>query len=180
MTKKIEKVLISKEEIDSMVKRIGAQITEDFKGESVLLIGVLKGAFMFLADLVRHIDLPIELDFMAVSSYGNNVRSSGIVRILKDLETEIMGKNVIIVEDIIDSGLTLSHLKELLYTRKPKSISICAAFDKYERRVSDVQVDYIGMEIPDEFIVGYGLDYAERYRDLPEVCILVDSEGEEG
>ncbi|MDD2392921.1 MAG: hypoxanthine phosphoribosyltransferase [Eubacteriales bacterium] len=174
----IDKVLITRQEIEDMVTRLGAEITNDNKGRKVLLVCVLKGAFIFLADLVRHIDLPLEVDFMSVSSYGNNTDTSGVVRILRDLDTDITGKHVIIVEDIIDSGLTLRHLKELLSTRNPASISICTAFDKPDRRKAEVKVDYRGMIIPDEFVVGYGLDFAGDYRHLPDVCILSDDGGD--
>jgi len=170
-------VLIPRQEIDQMVRRLADQITEDFQGEELFLICVLKGAFLFLADLVRYINLPVDVDFMSVSSYGDGVNSTGVVRIIKDLDSDISGKHVIIVEDIIDSGLTLNHLKELLSTRNPASISICAAFDKISRRLTDVKVDYNGIVIPDEFVVGYGLDYAGKYRNLPDVCILTNIGG---
>jgi hypoxanthine phosphoribosyltransferase len=178
MTGNVDRILISRDDLAEMVGRLGAKITNDFKGKKVLMICVLKGAFIFLADLVRHINLPLEVDFMAVSSYGNNTDTSGVVRILKDLDSDITGKHVIIVEDIIDSGLTLRHLKELLSTRNPASISICTAFDKPDRRSTDVKVDYTGMVVPDEFVVGYGLDYAGDYRHLPDVCVLADNGGE--
>ena len=179
MGKVVRQVLVSKDEIQNMVARIGQEITADYAGRRVLLICVLKGAFIFMADLVRCIDLPVEVDFMSVSSYGGNTSTSGVVRILRDLDTDITGKNVIIVEDIIDTGLTLNHLKELLATRNPDSIAICTAFDKPERRKVDVEVNYRGMTIPDEFVVGYGLDYAGDYRHLSDVCILGEDGGEE-
>lgn len=178
MSKRIKDVLITKEEINSFVKNMGKQISQDYNGKEIFMICVLKGAFIFMSDLVREISVPVQVDFMSVSSYGSGTASSGVVRILRDLDTDITGKHVIIVEDIIDTGLTLNHLKELLYTRNPASIAICAAFDKPERRKVDVKVDYIGMRIPDEFIVGYGLDFNGDYRHLPEVCILEDNGGD--
>ena len=179
MGRNIEKVIVSRDEIDKMTKRLGSQITRDFSGQKVLLVCVLKGAFMFLADLVRQIDIPLEVDFMSVSSYGDNTDTSGVVRIIKDLDTDITGRNVIIVEDIIDSGLTLNYLRDLLTTRNPACIKICTAFDKPDRRKADVKVDYCGMVIPDGFVVGYGLDFAGDYRQLPDVCVLSDDGGEE-
>ncbi len=179
MAVNVDKVLISRDEVEKTVRSLGERITNDYMGRKVLMVCVLKGAFIFLADLVRHIDLPLEVDFMAVSSYGNNTDTSGVVRILKDLDSDITGKHVIIVEDIIDSGLTLRHLKELLSTRNPASISICTAFDKPDRRSTEVEVEYTGMTVPDEFIVGYGLDYGGDYRHLPDVCVLADDGGDE-
>ncbi len=177
MSRKIERVLIPREKISEMVARVGAEISSDYEGRSILLIGVLKGAFIFMSDLVRCIRVPLQVDFMSVSSYGANTATSGIVRILKDLDTDITGRHVIIVEDIVDTGLTLQYLTELLTTRDPASIAICAAFDKPDRRKADIRVDYRGMTIPDEFIVGYGLDYAEDYRHLPDVCVLGENGG---
>jgi hypoxanthine phosphoribosyltransferase len=168
----IERVLISKEELEKNAEELGRRISEDYKGKELILIGVLKGGFIFLSDLARKITVPVELDFMSVSSYGNSSKSSGVVRIIKDVDTNIAGKHVLIVEDIIDTGLTLNHLVELLKTRGPLSVKICAALDKPSRRKADIQVDYKGIEIPDEFVVGYGLDYAGKYRNIPEVCIL--------
>lgn len=172
MTKKIKQILISKNEISKMVERIGAQITEDYKGKEVLFICVLKGAFIFLADLVRAVDLPVEVDFISVSSYGGHTETSGVVRIMNDLDTDITDKHVIIVEDIIDTGLTLNYLKDLLLRRNPASIAICTAFDKPNRRKANVKVDYTGLIVPDKFIVGYGLDYAGSFRHLKDVCEL--------
>jgi hypoxanthine phosphoribosyltransferase len=177
MGKYIKEVLISKEQIHSKVKELGSQISKDYEGKDLLLICVLRGAFIFMADLVREISIPIEIDFMLVSSYGNNTTTSGVVKILTDLDTDITGRNVIIVEDLVDTGLTLKHLKDLLLTRNPESIAICTIFDKPERRRADIKADYVGMEIPDEFIVGYGLDYAGNYRHLPDVFILGDDGG---
>lgn len=168
------RILIKKEDIDHMVSRLGKEITERFKGESILMVCVLKGAFVFMADLLRYIDLPLETEFIATSSYGNGTSSSGTVRIIKDIDQDISGKNVIIVEDIIDSGLTLKKLLELLSTRNPKTLTVCTAFDKPSRRKVDINVEFKGISIPDEFIVGYGLDYAGQYRQLPEVYVMRD------
>jgi hypoxanthine phosphoribosyltransferase len=169
----VERILISREQIQQKIKELGARITEDYKDkENILLVGVLKGAFIFMADLIRHIDLPLQVDFMAVSSYGASTESSGVVRILKDLEHDLHGKNLLIIEDIIDSGLTLSYLYDILNSRKPDSIKICALLDKPSRRKANIHVDYLGFEIPDHFVVGYGLDFDERYRNLPYVCVL--------
>ncbi len=168
----VERVLITKEELDKKVEELGRQISKDYEGKELFIIGVLKGGFIFLADLARNITIPVDLDFMSVSSYGDSSKSSGVVKIIKDVDTNISGKHVLIVEDIIDTGLTLNHLVELLKTRGPLSVKICAALDKPSRRKVDVKVDYKGIEIPDEFVIGYGLDYAGKYRNLPEVCIL--------
>jgi len=168
----IERVLISKEELERKVEELGKQISKDYEGKELILIGVLKGGFIFLSDLARKITVPVELDFMSVSSYGDSSKSSGVVRIIKDVDTNISGKHVLIVEDIIDTGLTLNHLVELLKTRGPLSVKICAALDKPSRRKAELKVDYKGIEIPDEFVIGYGLDYAGKYRNIPEVCIL--------
>jgi hypoxanthine phosphoribosyltransferase len=168
----VERILISKEVLADKVKEMAGRISRDYEGKDLLLVGVLKGGFVFLADLARQITIPVELDFMSVSSYGNSSKSSGVVRIIKDLDTDITNKHVLIVEDIIDTGLTLKHLAELLTTRGPKSVKICAALDKPSRRKVDLKVDYKGIEIPDEFVIGYGLDYAGKYRNLPDVCVL--------
>jgi hypoxanthine phosphoribosyltransferase len=151
---------------------MGQQISKDFRGQRVHLIGVLKGASIFLSDLIRQIRVEVSLDFMAVSSYGEGNRSSGQVRLTKDLDTSIEGLNAILVEDILDTGLTISYLLRVLQQRKPKSLRIAVLLDKPERRLRDVKADYIGFQIPNEFVVGYGLDYAERYRNLKDVCIL--------
>ena len=174
MTKYLGETLISKEEIAVICEGLGRRITEDYAGKSVFLIGVLKGAFVFMADLARYIDLPVDMDFIAVSSYGGGTQSTGVVRIIKDVEQNISGKHVIVVEDIVDSGLTLKHLKQLLSTRSPASIALCTAFDKPERRKVAIDVEYVGRRIPDEFIVGYGLDYNGIYRNLPDIRILRD------
>lgn len=172
---KVTGVLVSKEEIDEICQRLGKEITKDYQGKDIVLICVLRGAIVFMADLMREIEVPCEIDFMSVSSY-TGTKSSGDVKIVKDLEDTIEDKHVIIVEDIIDSGLTLSHLVKLLQSRNPASLKICTCFDKPSRRKAEVDVDYIGMQIPDEFIVGYGLDFEGQYRNLPDVCILSESD----
>jgi hypoxanthine phosphoribosyltransferase len=167
------RVLIRRSAIQKRVREIGKQITRDYRGQRVHLIGVLKGASIFLADLVRTVGLEVSLDFMAVSSYGKGTRTSGEVKLSKDLDTSIEGLNVILVEDILDTGLTLGYLCRVLKQRKPKDLRIAALLDKPDRRVmKDVHADYIGFQIPNEFVVGYGLDYAERYRNLKDVCVL--------
>jgi hypoxanthine phosphoribosyltransferase len=166
------KVLIRRAVIQKRVREVARQITKDFKGERVHLIGVLKGACIFLSDLVREIDLETSIDFIAVSSYGKGKLSSGQVRVLKDLDSSIEGLNVILVEDILDTGLTLSYLLRVLHQRKPKVLRVAALLDKPSRRLKPVKGNYIGFTIPNEFVVGYGLDYAERFRNLKDVCIL--------
>ena len=166
------RVLLRHSAIARRVREMGHSISRDFKGQRVHLIAVLKGASIFLADLIRQIRLEASLDFIAVSSYGHGSRSSGQVRLTKDLDTSIEGLNVIVVEDILDTGLTLSYLLRVLQQRKPKSLAIAALLDKPSRRIKDVKADYVGFEIPNEFVVGYGLDYAERYRNLKDVCVL--------
>lgn len=168
----IERVLFTQEQISATLKRLGQQITNDYQGKNLLLVGILKGSVVFMADLMREIDLKCKIDFMALSSYGESTRSSGVVRVLKDLTTDINGYDVLVIEDILDSGNTLSHLKQMLELRKPRSLKICTFFDKPERRLVDLKADYVGAVIPDEFIVGYGLDYAEVYRNLPYVGVL--------
>jgi hypoxanthine phosphoribosyltransferase len=168
----VKEVLISSEEIEAKVREIGARITEDYSGERPLLIGILRGAVVIMSDLMRNIDLRCELDFMDISSYGSGSSSSGVVRILKDLEEDITDRHVLIVEDIIDTGLTLSYLMRSLYARKPASLEICALLSKPSRRRADLDVKYLGFEVPDEFVVGYGLDYAGSYRNLPDICVL--------
>ena len=172
MKNDIQSVLFSEQELEAIVKRLGAQITEDYKGKNLLLVSILKGSVAIMADLMRGIDLPCRIDFMAVSSYGSGINSSGNVKIIKDLDISLEGYDLLIVEDILDSGRTLSSLMEILSTRKPKSIEICTLFDKPERREADVYAKYIGACVPDAFIVGYGLDYDEKYRNLPYVGIL--------
>lgn len=166
------RILLRRSAIQRRIRELGAQISKDFKGQRVHLIAVLKGASIFLSDLIREINLEVSLDFMAVSSYGHDTQSSGQVRLTKDLDTSIEGLNVILVEDILDTGLTLSYIQRVLMQRKPRVLRIAALLDKPERRIKEVKADYIGFQIPNEFVVGYGLDYAERYRNLKDVCIL--------
>ncbi|HET6714863.1 MAG TPA: hypoxanthine phosphoribosyltransferase [Actinomycetota bacterium] len=168
----IEKVLISTEEIESALATMGEQITKDYAGKSLLLVGVLKGAFVVMADLARHIGLPLEFDFMAVSSYGAATKTSGVVRILKDLDHDLDGVDVLLVEDIVDSGLTLKYLLKNLAARKPSSLEVAALLRKTGLQKVPLDIRYVGFEIPAEFVVGYGLDYAERYRNLPYVATL--------
>ncbi|MEO7020055.1 MAG: hypoxanthine phosphoribosyltransferase [Ktedonobacteraceae bacterium] len=172
MHQDIEEVLLSTETILAKVAALGAQITADYQDRPLLLLGTLKGAVPFIADLARTIELPLELDYMAISSYGNSTQSSGVVRILKDLEGPISHKHVLIVEDIIDSGLTLSYLMEVLRQRRPLSLRVCTLLDKERERIKPVTCDYVGFTISDRFVVGYGLDYAQRYRNLPYIGIL--------
>ena len=162
-------VLISEKEIADKVKAIAKQIEKDYEGEELLVVGILKGASVFVSDLIRNINLDVNIDFMSVSSYGNGTESSGTVRILKDLDVDIANKNVLIVEDIIDSGLTLSNLVKELGIRNPKSLKLCTLLDKPERRTVNIPVDYVGFVIEDKFIVGYGIDWAEKYRNLPYI-----------
>jgi len=172
MNEDIEEILISEERILSKVQELGMQITCDYQGKNLLLLGTLKGAVPFIADLARAIHLPLELDYMAVASYGNSTQSSGIVRIVKDLEGPIDHKHVLVVEDIIDSGLTLHYLVDLIKRRNPLSLRLCSLLDKERERIRNVELDYLGFTIPDKFVVGYGLDYAQRYRNLPYIGIL--------
>ena len=164
--------LISAEDVAKKIAEMGAQISKDYEGESVYLLCILKGGVFFTTELAKHITVPVTLDFMSVSSYGGGTTSSGIVRIVKDLDTPIEGKNVLIAEDIIDTGRTLAYLMEHLKQRKPKSLKLCTLLDKPDRRVSDVKVDYTGFEIPDEFVVGYGLDYEQKYRNIPYIGVV--------
>lgn len=168
----IQEVLLTEEMLKNKVAELGAQITRDYADKEIFAIGILRGAVVFMADLIRAIERPVQIDFMAVSSYGMQADSSGIVRILKDLDSSITGKHVLIIEDIIDSGRTLSYLIKNLNERKPASIQLCTLMNKPERRKVDLPVKYVGFEIPNEFVVGYGLDYAERYRNLPYLGIL--------
>lgn len=165
-------VLYTEEDIKEKVKQMGRSISLDFQGENLLVIGILKGAFVFMADLVRQINIPLQLDFIDVSSYGASTVSSGEVRIMKDLDYSIEGKNVLIVEDIVDTGLTLNYIMEILKKRGPRSLKIACLLDKPSRRQSRTCPDYVGFSIADEFVVGYGLDYAEYYREYPAICIL--------
>ena len=171
---KLNGVMYSEEDIKAKVKEIAKQIEKDYAGEELLVVGILKGASVFCADLIREINLDVQMDFMVVSSYGSGTESSGTVKIIKDLDVDIENKNVLIVEDIIDSGLTLSSLVKALNTRKPKSLKLCTLLDKPERRTSDIKVDYIGYVIEDKFIVGYGIDYNEKYRNLTYIGIVED------
>ena len=171
---KITGKMFTEEQIREKVAELGKQIENDYKGEEILVVGILKGANVFTCDLIRQIDLDVKIDFMSVSSYGSGTESSGTVRILKDLDTDIKGRNVLIVEDIIDSGRTLSNLVKELQIREPKSLKLCTLLDKPSRRVVDVDVEYVGFEIEDKFIVGYGIDYAEKYRNLPYIGIVED------
>ncbi|HIR88106.1 MAG TPA: hypoxanthine phosphoribosyltransferase [Candidatus Fimimorpha faecalis] len=167
------RVLVSEEDVDKKIREIGEQISRDYAGKSVHLICVLKGGVFFMCELAKRISVPVSMDFMSVSSYGADTKSSGVVKIVKDLDEPLEGKDVIIVEDIIDSGRTLSYLVEVLKQRNPNSIHICTLLDKPERRVKkQVVVDYVGFEIPDEFVVGYGLDYAQKYRNLPYIGVV--------
>ena len=168
----IDRILISEEQIQAKLRELGERITADYEGKELLLVGVLKGAFMVMADLARHIRLPVEFDFMAVSSYGSATRTSGVVRILKDLDHEIQGRNVLLVEDIIDSGLTLNYLLKNLRTRKPATLEVAALLHKTEMQRVPLDIRYRGFDIPGEFVVGYGLDYSEKFRNLPYVATL--------
>lgn len=165
-------VMISEEEINKRISQIGRQISEDFANEQVHLVCVLKGGSFFMCELSKRITVPVTLDFMSVSSYGNDTKSSGVVKIVKDLDDPLKDKNVIVIEDVVDSGRTLSYLLEMLQQREPRSLKLCTLLDKPERRVVDVHVDYTGFEIPDKFVVGYGLDYAQKYRNLPYIGVV--------
>ncbi len=166
------RVLLSEKEVDDRIQAIGEQISRDYAGKQVHLICVLKGGSFFLCELAKRITVPVSLDFMSVSSYGSETKSSGVVKIIKDLDDPIKGKDVLVVEDIVDSGRTLSYLMEMLKDRGPASLKLCTLLDKPDRRVIDVNVDYTGFEIPDEFVVGYGLDYDQRYRNLPYIGVI--------
>lgn len=170
----IGEILVQPDQLKERVRALGRQVSEDYEGRDVLLVGVLKGAMFFLADLMRNISASCEVDFMAVASYGSATDSSGVVRILKDLDTPIAGRHVLIVEDIVDSGLTLQYLLRNLGARDPASLEVCALLTKPERRKADVPIRYIGFEIPNRFAIGYGLDHAERWRNLPYVAALAD------
>ncbi len=173
MYKDIEKVYYTQEALAAIVKRLGKEISEDYRDKKLLLVSILKGSVVFMADLMREITVPCEIDFMCVSSYGNSTENSNsTVRIIKDLDCDIQGRDILLVEDILDSGRTLSHVINVLKTRNPRSIRICTLLDKPERRVVDLKADYHGTDVPDEFVVGYGLDYAEKYRNLPYIGVL--------
>lgn len=166
------KVLLTEEEVDKRIRELGEQISKDYEGEEVHLVCVLRGSVFFTCELAKRITLPVSIDFMSASSYGSDTISSGKIKIVKDLEDSLMEKNVIVIEDIVDTGRTLSYLLKMLGERKPKSLRLCTLLDKPERRVTDVKVDYTGFQIPDEFVVGYGLDYAQKYRNLPYIGIV--------
>jgi len=166
------RVMISEQEVETRIAALGKQISEDYKGRSVHLVCILKGSVFFTCELAKRITVPVTMDFMSVSSYGDDTKSSGVVRLVKDLDEPLEGKDVLVIEDIIDSGRTLSYLLENLGSRKPASLRLCTLLDKPDRRVKDVKVDYTGFEIPDEFVVGYGLDYAQNYRNLPYIGVV--------
>ncbi len=168
----IGSILVSEEELDARIRELGAELSRDYEGKDLVLLGILKGAVLFLSDLLRQIEVPAEVDFMAVASYGDATKSSGVVQILKDLEGPIEGRDVLIVEDIVDTGLTLRYLLETIQSRGPRSLEVCALLVKTEARIVEVPVKYVGFEIPNEFVVGYGLDYQQRYRGLPYVGVL--------
>jgi hypoxanthine phosphoribosyltransferase (EC 2.4.2.8) len=168
----LAEILLTKEEIEKKVAELGEKISEDYKDKNLLLVGILKGCVVFMSDLMKHITIPARIDFMSVSSYGAGVKSSGVVKIIKDLDNPIQGYDVLIVEDILDSGLTLHYIIDLLKSRNPNSIRICTLLDKPYSRKVEVKTDYCGFEIPDKFVIGYGLDYAEKYRNLPFVGVL--------
>ncbi len=170
-------VLISRQQIAESVARLGQEITRDFAGESVVLVGVLKGACLFLSDLARQIELDATFDFIAVRSYGTRKESAGEVQLIKDVTTPLENKNVILVEDILDTGLTFTFLRKLLLARKPRMLKFAALLDKPSRRLMPVEADYVGFKIPDRFVVGYGLDYAERFRNLPDICVFTENAG---
>lgn len=171
MAERVE-VLISEETVDAKIKELGEQISRDYEGKELHIICILKGSIFFTCELAKRITVPVTLDFMSVSSYGSDTKSSGVIKIAKDLDESILGRDVLVIEDIVDSGNTLSYLLEMLQSRKPNSLRLCTLLDKPERRRKPVHVDYTGFEIPDEFVVGYGLDYAQKYRNLPYVGIV--------
>ena len=171
-TDSVEKVLVTKEQIEARIAELGAQITKDYEGKKLIVVGILKGAIVFYSDLARHIDMPMTFDFLSVSSYGNSTVSSGEIKFLKDLDQPVEGYDILIVEDIIDSGRTLSYLRKNLEARNPNSVRVCCLLDKKERREVEVEVNYVGFDIPDEFVVGYGLDFAGQYRNLPYIGVL--------
>jgi hypoxanthine phosphoribosyltransferase len=171
MAERVE-IMLTEEEVDNKIQELGEKISSDYAGKQVHLVCVLKGGSFFMCELAKRITVPVSLDFMSVSSYGGDTKSSGVVKIVKDLDESIAGKDVIVIEDIVDSGRTLSYLLEMLSDRKPNSLRLCTLLDKPERRVVDVKVDYTGFEIPDEFVVGYGLDYDQRYRNLPYIGVV--------
>lgn len=171
----IQNVLISKQDIAQKIKQIAKQLSVDYADKNPLMICILKGSFMFFADLLREMDIPLEVEFIAISSYGSGSKTSGEVKVVKDTDKSLEGRHVIIIEDIIDTGLTLSYLKNMLERRAPASLKICALLDKPERRKIDIEADYLGFKIPNHYVVGYGLDYAQKYRNLPDICVLKES-----
>ena len=175
MKEDIKEILISESEIADIITKLGAQISKDYAGKNLLLVSVLKGSVVFMADLMRSIMIPCQMDFLSVSSYGGGTKTSGVVKIQKDLDTNLEGYDLLIVEDILDTGMTLSYIIDMLKTRNPASVKICAFLDKPERRVADIKADYTGTSVPDEFVVGYGLDFAEKYRNLPYLGVLKPS-----
>lgn len=164
--------LIPREKVEQRIKELALEITKDYQGKEVVVLGLLKGSVIFMSDLIKELDLPLTIDFMNVSSYGNGTSTTGIVKILKDVDEEVTGKDVLLIEDIVDTGLTLANVKEFMWKKKPNSIKICTLLDKPSRRKADVKAEYVGFEIPDAFVIGYGLDYAEHYRNLPFVGVL--------
>lgn len=175
MREDIKKVLLDEEQIHRIVSDLGRRISTDYRGKNLLMVSVLKGSVVFMADLMRAIDIPCRIDFMAVSTYGSGTKTSGVVKIIKDLDINLAGYDLLIVEDILDSGITLSYLKKMLSDRGPASVKICTFLDKPERRMADIVPDYVGASVPDEFVVGYGLDYDEKYRNLPYLGVLKES-----
>ena len=171
----LEQILLTEEQIQNRVRELGQEITRDYKGKAPLFVGVLKGCFVFMSDLMRSVDLPAAVDFMVVSSYGKGTKTTGAVKIIKDLSQDVEGRDVVIVEDILDTGVTLNYLSQYLRNRRPASVTIATLLDKPERRRADVQAKYVGFTVPDAFVVGYGLDYAETYRNLPYIGILKPS-----
>lgn len=172
MLKDIEEILVTREQLGEQAKELGKRISSDYEGKELVMIGVLKGGVVFFADLIRNITIPIQMDFISVSSYGSSTKSSGVVRIIKDIDIDISHKHVLIVEDLVDTGLTLRYLRDLFSDRHPIDVKICAALDKPSRRQVDVPIAYAGISIPDKFVVGYGLDFDGKYRNLPDVCVL--------
>jgi len=178
-TDSVEKILVTEEQIKARIAELGAQITKDYEGKKLIVVGILKGAIVFYSDLARHIDMPMTFDFLSVSSYGNSTVSSGEIKFMKDLDQPVEGYDILIVEDIVDSGRTLSYLRKNLEARNPSSVRVCCLLDKKERREVEVEVNYVGFDIPDEFVVGYGLDFAGMYRNLPYIGVLAPSAYEE-
>lgn len=175
LTNDIEKILFAEEEIREKVAQIGKQISKDYKRKDLVLVSILRGGAVFLADLIRCIDIPVSIDFMAISSYGASTETSGVVRVLKDLEEEVSKRHVLVVEDIIDTGLTINYLLQNLKARRPRSLKVCTLLDKSVRRIADTPIAYKGFDIPDVFVVGYGLDYGQKYRNLPFIGVLKES-----